>query len=541
MWVALLTWGLFACPVWAQEVKLVDPLTVIRTAEDLTNARRRDVLRLVGPRNGFASGQAVVSGEQLGSIRARVSSLRGPGGVVASANLRIRYAGKAPARGLQFRSVSTGSDPSVTKPYYDVLYNEPATDTDLLPVWLTAKIPAEIAPGQYVGTLSIGSRDLPVELTVCKWICPAPRKWVTHVGVLSSPETLAKHYKVELWSQEHWALIEEQLQFLGGLGNDDLWLSVFSRNQWGHETSWITYKEKDGQYQPDLGIVSKYLELYAKHVGQPHALILEIWNSTRYASKKRIKQTQMDILVDGQYRNVPLAGFEGSEKVFKPVLQGLRRLVVKLGWSEDIIMIGCADDMRPTEQVIDFFRKHSPYTRWAIWTHGRGDSPPWQGRLILDGMEIGHFEHVFCPWIGYLPKDGITGGWNLKFPEYGTSRNYLVDYVRLAQYRSFAEGNVVDLGKASKNMTRSSAGFTRLALDYWPVEIKGPKSSTVRSLLFAYETSPWTTLYRNSTRSIIAAKKPGFSDSHPNSSRTRLPRASNSNSNSPLERQVRSS
>ena len=500
----LLIWLLPAQCAQAQDLKIVDPLTVIRTAADLRDARALPVLRLVGPRNGFVSGLVVATGPHLKCLKAQLTPLRGPGGSIAPRAVQIRYASKASPRPLEFTAVSADSNPNVSKPYFDVLNNLPPRDADILPIWLTVKIPADLKPGKYIGTLTFAANKVPVELQVCKWVCPAPRDWLTHVGVLSSPETLAKQYNVKLWSPQHWELIERQLQFLGGLGNDDLWLSIFSRNQWGHETSWITYKEKDGQYHPDLSIVSKYLDLYAKHVGQPHALILEMWNSTRYASKKRVKQTQMDILVDGQSRKVPLPGFEGSDAIFEPVLQGIRRLVVKLGWSENIIMIGCADDKRPTQSVINFFKKHAPYARWAIWTHGRGDSHPWKGKLKLDGMDIGHLEHVFCPWLGYLPKNSIIGGWNLEFPEYATSRNYLVDYVRLAQYRSFAEGNVVNRQRASKNMARSSAGFTRLALDYWPVEIKGRQSPTLRSLLFAYEPLPWTTLYRNSTRAIIA-------------------------------------
>ena len=95
------------------------------------------------------------------------------------------------------------------------------------------------------------------------------------------------------------------------------------------------------------------------------------------------------------------------------------------------------------------------------------------------------------------------GGWDLEFPEYATARNYVFKYARPAQYRSLPEGTVVNILKPSNNMNRSGAGFTRLALDFWAVPDKNARDLPPRSLLLAYEKTPWSIFYRNNTRSLV--------------------------------------
>ncbi|MHC4562898.1 MAG: glycoside hydrolase domain-containing protein [Planctomycetota bacterium] len=486
-----------------QEVKIVDPMTVVRSLEDFRQAEALDTVRLVGPRGGFVSGQVLVAPEAAPLAEATVTDFSGPAAMSADA-VQLRYATMGPARRLMHTVSAASSDMTVNKPYHDVLHTSPPSEAEIVPVWVTVQIPPDAQEGTYTATLTVAGKRVPVRLEVCSWRCPPPREWVGHAGMLWSPETLAMHYGVALWSPEHWKLLEQELQWLGGLGNDDLWISIFPRNSLGQETPWITFTNNGDSIEPDLAVLKKYLALYARHVGPPHAIILEMWNSVRYPTQRNQNQApDMQILVDGQWQTVPLPGEEGSEAVWPAVLAGIRQLVREVGWDESTIMIGCADDIRPDDEAVDFFETHAPGATWAIWTHGRGDPKAVQGKLLLEGLEIGHYEHVFCPWLGKERDSGIVGGWDLVYPEFGTSRNYLPTYIRLSQYRSFAEGNVVDIGRASVNMARSSAGFTRLPLDFWPVDIQGARGTITRSLLFAYEREPWSTLFRNNTRSII--------------------------------------
>ena len=133
----------------------------------------------------------------------------------------------------------------------------------------------------------------------------------------------------------------------------------------------------------------------------------------------------------------------------------------------------------------------------------QGDPPPWKGVLKLGGLNISHYEHLFCPRTGGTRDDGIAGGWDLQFPEYGTARNLLPKYIRPAQYRQLPEGMMVNIKRASLKMSRNSAGITRLCLDFWRVTIPSDSAGRVAPLLLAYEKKPWSIFYRNNTRSLI--------------------------------------
>ncbi len=507
MWTLALLVGLFALaltgPVgWTQEptrLKVIDPLKSLRTVDDIRMAEDLEAIKLVAPRNGYASAQVIVMGGV--PCKVAISNLESSGNVISPESVKIRYARKGFAEAQTFL-VSVDSDPSIAVPYYDVLDDAAEENSEIVPVWITLKVPPDAKPGQYRGTLAIDRHNVLVSLKICRWKCPDPSRWATHVGILSSPETLALHYGVELWSKEHWALVNKELTFVSGLGNDDLWLSIYSKNYLGQDVPWITFSQKSGSYQPNLEIVRKYLGLYSKETGNPH-LLLEIWNSARYARTKKGPRRETEILVDGKWQKVPLPGMPGGDKVWKPLFGALKKEVLAQGWGEDSILIGCADDARPSSQVVSFFNGVAPDSRWAIWTHGRGDSPPWEGRLTLDGMEIGHYEHFYCPRVGKNAKNDIVGGWDLAFQEYTSVRNCLAQYAPLAQYRSLAEGTVVNIGRSPKNMARSASGFTRIPLDFWPVSLDGDQGSK-RSLLLAYEQSPWDIFFRNNTRSIIA-------------------------------------
>lgn len=487
----------------ALDLKIVDPLVPLRNAEDLAEALAEDKLIINAPRNGFGSAVLVLTSPGS-DVDMSVSDLKCGDESLSGDVITVRYAALAEQPELiSFKAMGTGSDRSVLEPYYDTLLDSPSGNPEILPVWLTAEIPEDAKPGIYEGKVTAGTKAVDIVVNISHWTCPDPNKWEAHAGVLSSPETLAIQYNKELWSDEHWKLVEKELQFVGGLGNDDLWISVLPYNHFGQQKPWITFTKESGGIVPDLKLLERYLDLYSEHVGQPGFLLLELWNSNRYGRGRRGVRKSTDVIIDGKPQSVPLPGFEGAEDIWVPLMAAVRTLVTKKGWPESIITLGCADDIRPGSDVNAFFQKHSPYAKWAIWTHGRGDPPPWKGVLKLNGLAISHYEHLFCPHTGADRDDGMTGGWDLSFREYGTARNLIPKYIRPTQYRQLPEGMMVNMRRASQKMSRSSAGVTRLCLDYWRVKIPGDPGGRVAPLLLAYENKPWSIFYRNNARSLI--------------------------------------
>ena len=253
-------------------VLVVDPLADIRTAADVTPVG--DTLRLVGPRNGYCSAQLVA----FRSVSAAPPVLRGPAGEVPPDCMRITYAVKeSPYTPPQVGDMPWLPEQSRFEPRFDVLQASPPAQAEVLPIWLTVRIPAAQGPGQYAGVMDVGGTKVPVSLTVCDWVCPDPADWVTHMGLVNSPETAARQYGVDLWSDEHWALIEKELRFAAALGDKLVSLPVYYRNDLC-EYPWVRYRVEGDEYVPDFSIVDRYLALFKKTVGTPKVIVVMAWS-----------------------------------------------------------------------------------------------------------------------------------------------------------------------------------------------------------------------------------------------------------------------
>jgi len=494
------------------QVRVIDPFTDIHDANDLPTPATTGPMRLVGPRGGCGSGVAVIVGDRPAGWRATVGEFTGPGGTVPASCARLRYAASpAILRTVQTRNPNSdalGAGERFTNVgYYDALLDEPPPDGALLPVWLTVRIPPGARPGSYRATLTLGAAALPVELTVGRWQCPPPRQWVHHAGLLQSPETLAEHYRVEPFSPRHWALIEQSLRFLGELGNNTLVVGALSRNHLGQEHPLIRFRRRGDGCVPDFRLLTRYLDLYEKHAGPPRALIALVWEHGVRSREMQYLQRKSDRLVwevsvvdeAGQptIEGVPPADKPGGEKVWRPLVEGLRELIARRGWPAETLVLGYANDHRPDEQTIAFYRKCAPRAKWAIWTHGRGDPAPRDGRLALGAMEIGHYMHPYCPDVAYPREGGLLGGWDLAFPEYTNPRKYIFQYSPLSQWRNFAGAMTLTGGKRFRRQMSGACGFGNVGLDYWDLD-------GGRNLLLKWHGNVWDNLFRGGPRSIVA-------------------------------------
>ncbi len=493
----------------AGEVKVVDPLTVFRSTDDFDKAPGLKTLRLVGPRNGYCSAQVVGTEAR----KATISELKGPGGVIPSDAVRIRYAVKDP----NYLTPKVHDRPWMPEawryvPYPDTLSDEPPTRAELVPIWVTVRIPATQRPGVYTGVLKMAGREVPVRLEVCAWQCPNPIDWVTMMTLLMSPETLARKYGVEPWSEKHLALVEKQLRWAAGLGNKMIWIPVFYRTDLC-QFPWVRFRKSGDGYEVDFSIVDKYLPLYAKVIGAPRILLVEAWTATHCGRGRGRPKTEAEIVViDGSGKpvptKVPVPGRPGSEKVFGALFDGMRRRVEKLGWDEKAIMIGWATDRRPSENVVAMFKRVAPYARWAIFTHGRGDKGSDKkrgaqktegGKLFVDGMEVGFYAYPAAP--RPTRKDGIAGGWDITPPRYTSFRVYMYHTAGLDQYRSFPRGSICQSGNPDEPIHwagySTTNGITHTPLDFWPDE-KG------RHLLGRHNGNWFRGFHRQSTFWVVA-------------------------------------
>jgi hypothetical protein len=376
-------------------------------------------IRMTVPRNGVGSGQTVLSDpEGLRGVSATVGVLTGPGGATIPAQaVRVRYA-------AQHSGVH----------YCDALMSEAPNGARTIPVWLIVQAPKNQAPGWYAATLALQANGqafaVPVQVLVSGAAVPDARDFTSTIGVMTSPDTIAMQYNVEPWSPKHLALLEKSLELMGQVGNDVIHVPVIlgqvgGRGKTGYNFNlqpMIRWVKTEQGLKPDYSILEKYLDAYTKHCAPPQAISLYIWSmdSTKefagayenFDPKVYLNKTQENakftpprvIVWDPKTgataeQAVPVIGDPGSEQFWKPLVDGVRALVLKRGWSERIVMLGLGGDQRPGRKTVDLFKQWVPYARWNFLCHFSGDPGPKDGKLIASGGgEIGLKEWM---WLSF--------------------------------------------------------------------------------------------------------------------------------------------
>jgi hypothetical protein len=382
-----------SAPVVPDSVRVFNADPLFRPSADgkeLQGAEPIGPIELLAPRNGICSGQVILtSGAAFAGLSAKAGDLKASSGGTISANaIRVRYA-----------------DVSQT---YMPLLSEPPGNQTVLPVWVTVTVPPDAAPGLYKGSLAINLRRplvVPVNLTVYAWKLGDPHEWATWVNLLQSPESVAGHYKVPLWSERHFQLLEKSLALMGHAGNHILGVNCLAKTVFGDDPI-IVFKKAGHGYAPESKFLERYLTLYNKHAGAPRFLAVHVWDYSMYRSGQtrdggkeewtadaiNAVELQGDRLVPLQ---LPIHGKPGSEELWGRVMDGIRACMKKLGWEKTRLLLGTGGDNWPGPGTVELFRKVAPEAQWRVLTHG-GGSPKWgvspEARTQPNGMITGCHE-----------------------------------------------------------------------------------------------------------------------------------------------------
>lgn len=419
-------------------------------------------VRLAAPRNGVSSGQVVVSSQaELKGVSAAMGELKGESGAaLPAACVQVRY-GTADDR-------------------IPMLLDGPPDAAKIVPIWLTARVPKDAAPGRYRGTLTIRGLAAPasveVELTVYRWALPELKDYGTSVSLLHSPESVARHYNVPLWSDRHFELLGRSMALMGYAGNRLVSVSALGEDVFGDQPA-IVFRKEGGTYVPDFRFARRYLELYARHAPPPRQLSVQVWNYDvsrrgfgRDGGKEKwicenikVRLLEGDRLVPAA---IPVYTRPGTEATWSAVATGMKQIVQNLGWSGTRLLWGTGGDNLPNEEIAAFFRKIAPDMRWRVVTHG-GSVANWgltdEHRTQKGGVVVGYANVVRRNYsrrtvvpdapIDVLKRDGVTSA--------------PTDYLTMAP-----------LGRIAANF--SGTGF--LSFDTWPWAADGGKPrSPIRS------------------------------------------------------------
>lgn len=224
-------------------------------------------------RNERVHATFVVWGEPGARLELKAGALAGPDGAVI-ADVRARQVLESladdwvmgcPKDWSKFPSRPVGEALDDTLP---VTLN----DRGFRAIWVTVKTPVDAPVGRYRGGLEVvsgGERlDLAIDLSVLPMTLPAKRKM--YLDIWQTPWSVARYYKVEPFSDEHFARLEPIYRELADAGQRAITLTMTDfawniRRNIDTARSMIEYtKGKDGEFRADFSLLDRYVEFCKK-------------------------------------------------------------------------------------------------------------------------------------------------------------------------------------------------------------------------------------------------------------------------------------
>ncbi|MCG3177928.1 MAG: hypothetical protein BIFFINMI_00251 [Phycisphaerae bacterium] len=423
-------------------------------------------IRLVGARNGRFAGRVVVSSDKpitgLKVVAGDLKSAEGAAAIPASA-VRVQF---ALPTGSAYRYVNWFDGLSETPPNPAPV--SPQSKGAVVPVRVSVVVPPDAKAGDYRGTVTLSADGLaatavPVELNVADWTIPDPDGFQTVMSVYQSPTTLAKQYKVQEWSEEHWKLIEKSFELLGRIGSDIVMLTVINHTQLGNEEGMVVWIRKpDGSYDYDYSRAERYLALARKYLHNPQWVVLHCWNTGGWKTPGVDEKCEVTVQDPGTGQRsamqVPVFGTDEAVKFWTPVLHGLRDRLDKMGWGRTIA-VGTLSDSDPPDEVSGMFAKMLPEAGWHRGCHRStfADTPT---ELHGGKGKVSCWEYVYGLWelgppmaLPKLPPIGLYNGPGIRFLR--------------REFDSLTPLNCLTV--AERCLYLHSRGVGRVCLDFWPV------------------------------------------------------------------------
>jgi len=404
-------------------------------------------IRIVAPRGGVGSGKVVVgSKDPISGLRAAATGLvRNEGGEIPASAVQVRYAlptvagphdvYPGPGAALRFDALDDlpPVEAEVRRPNILPTWGERvAIGGAVVPVWVTVTVPAQVAAGRYTGTLQVMLPSaepftVPVHVDVCPWRVPDPADYRMFVDVIQSPESLALHYDVPLWSEEHFALIARSLALLGQVGARATYLPLICNTNLGNDESMVRWvRQADGTWTHDYSILDRYLDLVLEHQGRPSVVCLYVWDtylegglSGRHPGGEEVVQARQEQMQEGPLVSVvdaqgnvtkqalPRYSLPESRALWAPVLREVHRRLEARGLA-DAMMWGYATDHLPTPEVVEHFQSVFPHVRWVCCAHDAFKTM--QIKHVPLGLAIGPYAWGQTMF-GLDPSLGRMHGW----------------------------------------------------------------------------------------------------------------------------------
>ena len=280
------------------------------------------------------------------------------------------------------------------------------------PVWLSLKIPKDAAPGVYKGTLRVEAAGMEpatvtVETEIFDWSLPDPVHLRTVLSVEQSPYGVARHYKVPLWSDEHFKLMEKSFALLGTVGDDWLNVPVLSYTEFGNnaDSPVRIIRKANQEFAFDFSVLDRYLALAVKYWGAPRVVDFVVNQPGAQGGGDLVPPLEITVLDEpsGKKEVVKMNGAaEGSEarRLWKALATALYAHMKELKLEKSMYW-GLPWDTVGEPSVPGILAEYAPAVHWVRQSHAYRPDATYTAVSTLFGFDLG-----FEPGVGFASRKG---------------------------------------------------------------------------------------------------------------------------------------
>jgi hypothetical protein len=480
-----------------------DLLTVEHDADQADRGEPLRPVAIQGARNGWYSGKMVVgSPKAIEGLKATVSDLTQGFAKIPASAIRIRY-------GSTWDGGPNALEALLEAPL-DVF---PAgKNGTVVPIWVTLKIPADAKVGTYTGKLTVAAKGeqtitTPVTLEVADFTLPNQDDWKAWVELIQSPDSLALEYNVPLWSDKHWALMEQSMHYIGELSSRTLYVPLICHTNFGNAESMVRWiKKPDGTYDWDFSIMDKYLDIAQKNLGSKLKFVaFNVWEVYLFTGAGAVTVSEADkkdgyIFVHknaaalrwemrekgpavtaldsatGKTETINLPRFENpaAKPIWKALFVELRKRMAKRGL-EDAMALAMISDIWPSKEENATIAEATGNLPWVNHTHGGGYR-----------YSLGPVKYTAYVWNNvYAPEPSKERMYGWKRPELVT------EYLRFGYLNNWPLASILRIEEFE--ITGQQRGLGRIGADFWPA-VKDAKGRRAGLVADRYPESFWHSL-----------------------------------------------
>lgn len=475
--------------VWAEDVHC----RVFDKDYDANPSSVRET-KIVAARGGTYSAQVVIGTDtELSGLKATVSPFKGESDATLPADIatvmygiahptwELRALGEGKGGGMSSKPGPAEISPVIIKRYFSLeerkkagkhgpakflkelkFFDHLSTQApksipagSAQPVWVSVKVPVAAKPRTYNATVTVQAQGLEavnvnLKLEVLDWRVPEPSDFATIMALEQSPYAVAKQYKVELWSDEHFKLIEASLKQMGRAGGDFLGIPILVNTEFGNraDSPIRMTRTKDGALKLDYTILDRYLDLAVKHLGTPQCICFLASHAGGSREKQAIKihdeATGKDEVISVD-RDIPS---EKRRQYWRTIASGLH-LHMKARGQERNMYWGLMWDGVSDESLPILLNEFAPGVTWVRYSHRFRPNKVYTWCATVRGGGLNLQWPTRKGWKSSVVNLNISRNYNDVWTCYGSSFPYAC---RVGPERALAGGG---------------RGIGRMGADYW--------------------------------------------------------------------------